>query len=505
MSSAQITYLATGVGFAALMYPPTGGTFTPANASVTGGCANFADCTVYDVVSTAGYGAGTYVATQSNSVASMNASFAFDNNLGLSDSALTSTLTYYSGSGAYNTPAGTYNGSVVNGAQVTTAGLSGAWLQLKVPAALALSCYAIQGFPSVAPGGVVANTGPSAWTVLGSYDNTTWNVLDTRSGMSIANYAYGGPTTFVFCFPPPSAALYSYFRFVWASSNGATSVAFTEVRLYGAVALPSPPPSPPSPPNPPPYDQNCADVYDYGFGPSLANGTTLQSWLGASTGYVNMWYDQSGRNRHAYADSQATAPVVRMGSQRSWALSFNGGYGLKIYSGSALPNTMAAEVIFSVADGFNSTAGSVVTLFGSSATNTSLRLQSGKANALGANYMTDWSTGATYYINGFQGMGVPASGQNAIDISGISPIMVDSIGLGYGCASCNFNGTINELILYPSVLTTADVTTLIADSFSAPPPPAVTGAIDGDFEGAYAGISQTCGVVAGAWTLSSST
>ena len=499
MSSAQITYLTTGVGFATLMYPPAGGTFTPANTSVTGGCANFADCTVYDVVSnSAGYGAGTYVATQSNSVASMNASFAFDNNLGMSDSALTSTLTYYSGSGSYTSGSGAYSGSVA-----TTAGLSGAWLQLQPPVAMTISCYAIQGFPSVAPGTPLSGSGPSAWTVLGSQDNTNWTVLDMRSNMSIANYAYGGPTTFVFCFPPASPTLYTYFRFVWASTNGATSVAFTEVRLFGG-ALPSPPPPPPSP-SPPPYNQNCADVYDYGFGPSLANGTTLQSWLGASTGYVNMWYDQSGRNRHAYADSQATAPVVRMDSQKSWALSFNGGYGLKIYSGSPIPNTMAAEVVFSLADGFNSTPGNVATLFGSSATTTSLRLQSGKANALGANYMTDWSTGATYYINGFQSMSVPTSGQNAIDISGISPIVVDSIGFGYGCTSCNFSGTMSELILYPNVLTNADVSTLIADSFSAPPPPAVTGAIDGGFEGSYAGISQVCGVVAGAWTLSSST
>ena len=238
MSSAQITYLATGVGFAALMYPPAGGVFTAVGPAIN------------DVVSGTAYGAGLYVASQSNSVNGWNASFAFDNNLGLSDSALANTLTYYAGSGTYNLGPGTYNGTTYNGPQFSTAGILGSWLQLQPPASMALSCYAIQGFPSVAPGTAFANSGPSAWTLLGSFDNSTWVVLDMRSGMSIANYAYGGPTTFVFCFSPPSAALYSYFRFVWTSSNGATSVAFTEVRLYGTTVLPSPPPNPP-PPSPP--------------------------------------------------------------------------------------------------------------------------------------------------------------------------------------------------------------------------------------------------------------
>ena len=274
MSVAQITYLATGVGFDALMYPPTGGAsvFTAAGAAIN------------DAVSGTAYGAGLYVASQSNSVNGWNASFAFDNNLGLTDSGLTNTLTYYSGSGTYNLGPGTYNGSTYNGPQFSTAGILGSWLQLQPPVPLALSCYAIQGFPSVAPGTAYVNSGPSAWTLLGSYDNTTWVVLDTRSNMNIANYAYGGPTTFVFCFPPPSPALYSYFRFVWASSNGAASVVFTEVRLYGAGVLPSPPPSPPplppSPPPPPAVDGSTDGGLEGAYGGlSQQCGGTVGSWV----------------------------------------------------------------------------------------------------------------------------------------------------------------------------------------------------------------------------------
>ena len=270
---------------------------------------------------------------------------------------------------------------------------------------------------------------------------------------------------------------------------------------------PSPPNPPPRPPSPPPYDPNCADVYDFGSGASIANGTSLQTWLGTSGGYVNMWYDLSGNNRHAYTDPNAPAPAVLFSYPNSLTVSFNGSAGLRIYSGTAIPSTMAAEVVFSVADGFNSTSGNVATLFGSSSTNTSLRLRSGQSNLLTG----DWALGSSYYTNGFFNMSVPASGQNAIDISGIAPIAVDSIGIGYGCSACNFNGTISELILYPNVLTTADVTTLIQDSFPnpppmlppGPPPPAVTGYVDGNFEYVYSGVGEVCNTVVGGWVLAS--
>ena len=62
-------------------------------------------------------------------------------------------------------------------------------------------------------------------------------------------------------------------------------------------------------------------------------------------------------------------------------------------------------------------------------------------------------------------------------------------------------GTISEILLYPNVLNYADVTTLTAYNLLSPPPPAITGYVDGDFESAYAGIGQVCNAAAGNWVL----
>jgi hypothetical protein len=40
-------------------------------------------------------------------------------------------------------------------------------------------------------------------------------------------------------------------------------------------------------------------------------GQTLYSWLGAATGYVNTWYDQSGSNNHAIQATTTIQPILR--------------------------------------------------------------------------------------------------------------------------------------------------------------------------------------------------
>ena len=123
----------------------------------------------------------------------------------------------------------------------------------------------------------------------------------------------------------------------------------------------------------------------------------------------------------------------------SLSISFNGTTSLQIYSGTTPPSTNAAEVIFAVDPLFNASAGNIVTLFGNSATNTSLRLWSGNyPNVMSAGTSADWSLNSTYYVNGFLNASIPTTGQNQIDISSIAPIAINSIGLGYGCTSCNF-------------------------------------------------------------------
>lgn len=40
------------------------------------------------------------------------------------------------------------------------------------------------------------------------------------------------------------------------------------------------------------------------------NGTTIESWLGTSTGYVTTWYDQSGKGNHATQTNQSQQPKL---------------------------------------------------------------------------------------------------------------------------------------------------------------------------------------------------
>jgi hypothetical protein len=44
-------------------------------------------------------------------------------------------------------------------------------------------------------------------------------------------------------------------------------------------------------------------------------GQTLASWLGAATGYVTIWYDQSGLGNHASQGTNANQPVIQSGTK----------------------------------------------------------------------------------------------------------------------------------------------------------------------------------------------
>ncbi len=60
-------------------------------------------------------------------------------------------------------------------------------------------------------------------------------------------------------------------------------------------------------------DNSTSDFYSnaYGqFGTILdGSGTTLETWLGTSTGYIRTWYDQSGKNNHATQTNTSFQPT----------------------------------------------------------------------------------------------------------------------------------------------------------------------------------------------------
>ena len=58
-------------------------------------------------------------------------------------------------------------------------------------------------------------------------------------------------------------------------------------------------------------DSATANVFSDRIGTlTLSNATTLSTWLGASTGFVATWYDQSGNARHASQTVAGSQPSV---------------------------------------------------------------------------------------------------------------------------------------------------------------------------------------------------
>jgi hypothetical protein len=98
------------------------------------------------------------------------------------------------------------------------------WIQLDTGAgnAYVLDSYIIWSGSDGTP------NGPTAWTMEGSNNGSTWTVLDTRTG--ITAFAYPGNSL---TFAVSGAAAYRYFRLNITASNGGANGEVDEVYLYG--------------------------------------------------------------------------------------------------------------------------------------------------------------------------------------------------------------------------------------------------------------------------------
>lgn len=113
-----------------------------------------------------------------------------------------------------------------NSVWTCTAGPTG-WVQAQLSSAIVATSYKISGRSGW------DGRNPSAWTLQGSNDGSTWTTLDTRSGQSTA-----GNTLYTFTFS--NSIAYSYYRFNITANQGDSSVCnLTELQLPGVgVSLP---------------------------------------------------------------------------------------------------------------------------------------------------------------------------------------------------------------------------------------------------------------------------
>jgi len=104
---------------------------------------------------------------------------------------------------SYSKTSGVYNdiigfNTVINGTQYY-----GEWLQIKLPNAITLVSYQLQSVATTSQTVLY----PYTWYIVGSTDGSSWNLLDSRVGISQTATNYTG--TYTIPIPPPT---YNYYR-----------------------------------------------------------------------------------------------------------------------------------------------------------------------------------------------------------------------------------------------------------------------------------------------------
>lgn len=117
--------------------------------------------------------------------------------------------------------------NIYTGPTFTTASGSnfyGEWLQLEVPQSLTLVKYTMK-----APGISFAR-GPNIFSLLGSTNNSTWDLIETRNGIT---WTANETKTFTLSTIPSA---YKYFRMVWYKHNGDAWVGLNELSFIAKVS-----------------------------------------------------------------------------------------------------------------------------------------------------------------------------------------------------------------------------------------------------------------------------
>ena len=129
-------------------------------------------------------------------------------------------LIFYSSSGLVLPNSYTYSGtnnSIVNGTSVGSTSISGDWYQVQYPASFILSSYQIGSrYDLNTNSSIGQNRTANAFSVIGSNDGTSWNLLDTKTNQNA--WYNGSLNTFTVS---NNSTAYSYYRFIMTQMNAA--------------------------------------------------------------------------------------------------------------------------------------------------------------------------------------------------------------------------------------------------------------------------------------------
>lgn len=158
------------------------------------------------------YGNGTYTLSASSFLAAgswpLHAAFNY-----VTDGSDTwSSADFYNNTGAYT------------GSKTTTisgSSVAGEWIQIQLPAAIALTSYTIWPFT------VDISRNPRGFQVAGSADGTTWTLVNNQTNVT------GWTANIGKTFNVTGASAYRNFRIVCLTSSGGVSYCLSEMRLFG--------------------------------------------------------------------------------------------------------------------------------------------------------------------------------------------------------------------------------------------------------------------------------
>ncbi len=180
-------------------------------------------------VTTSSYVNGTYNARSGPNIwNTFNPAMAFDKTRGVVNGNMwaTNIVTYSSGTGLYSA---TLAAGATGGVQ-TTAGVNGEWLEIQIPRPIKIYKYSLTG--RVIGNGEQQN--PSAWTLFGSNDGTTWTSIESRSGITSWYFISSQTLEFIV----NSSIEYAYFRIVVTaiqSFAANTSTAIVEWAIFSTT------------------------------------------------------------------------------------------------------------------------------------------------------------------------------------------------------------------------------------------------------------------------------
>jgi hypothetical protein len=198
-----------------------------------------------------------------------------------------------------------------------------------------------------------------------------------------------------------------------------------------------------------------SDNAEQDFAATEVSDGTLAAWVGAgNNGFVQTWYDQSGNNKNAIQTSSILQPtIVGNGSQ----LQINNKPAISVNRGPYLESTLQLAFPFSAfwtvypngnpVNAFDRFAGSSGAQF---------RYRAGKLGGFfGVELDGPVLSGQAQHQNTYLGVsssliGTAANGSSLVDTAGAFSISTGSFSIGRATTTAQFNGLIQEGIIYLS-------------------------------------------------------